>query len=259
MKQGSLILASARRVLNVMVGDKLCAIQQVLGCAAIKHGTTLQTEDQLLINGDERSGAPIDRFWVAGVPFPFAGNAVLVGIDPATGNIGDHPAMAIDEFRRLVMFSRSSDRRRFASAPRGALPVTIREHAEHAGEQTYARCAAGRGSFGLKVVSCPVVPNDIKFDIASVVRTFEFGGMDWGTCLARAAVGNTTLIECGLTPRLVAGGMLYRVGPHRRRDTIRFCLPDNRGGYLAPMDSASYLIGHVWNETEWGNRGFLGW
>jgi hypothetical protein len=24
--------------------------------------------------------------------------------------------------------------------------------------------------------------------------------------------------------------------------------PDNRGGYLAPMDSASYMIGHVWNE-----------
>ena len=99
-----------------------------------------------------------------------------------------------------------------------------------------------------QVVSRPAVPTDIKIDIAHVVRTFEFCGADWGTCLARAALGNATLIECGLTPRLVAGGMLYRVGPHRRRDTIRFCLPDNRGGYLAPMDSASYLIGHVWNE-----------
>ena len=92
------------------------------------------------------------------------------------------------------------------------------------------------------------VPIDIRIDIAHVVRTFEFTGTDSGTCLARAALGNATLIECGLTPRLVAGGMLYRVGPHRRRDTIRFCLPDNRGGYLALMDSTSYLIGHVWNE-----------
>jgi hypothetical protein len=95
----------------------------------------------------------------------------------------------------------------------------------------------------------PVFPTGIKIDIAHVVRTFEFSGADWGTCLARAAVGNATLIECGLTPRLLAGGMLYRVGPRRRRDTIRFCLPDNRGGYLDPMDNTSYLIGHVWNEV----------
>jgi hypothetical protein len=100
----------------------------------------------------------------------------------------------------------------------------------------------------LQVVSRSVAPTDIKFDIARVVRTFDFSGAEWGACLARAALGNATLIECGLTPRLLAGGMLYRVGPHRRRDTIRFCLPGNHGGYLAPMDSASYLIGHAWNE-----------
>jgi hypothetical protein len=111
----------------------------------------------------------------------------------------------------------------------------------------------------LQVVSRPAVPTDIKFDIASVVRTFDFSGADWGTCFARAALGNATLVECGLTPRLMAGGLLYRVGPHGRRDTIRFCLPDNRGGYLAPMDGASYMIGHVWNEVGGrGDRGFLG-
>jgi hypothetical protein len=93
----------------------------------------------------------------------------------------------------------------------------------------------------------PVIPTEIKIDIAHVVRTFEFGATDWGTCLARAALGNATLVACGLTPRLVAGGMLYTVGPHRRRDTIRFCLPNNRGGYL-PMNSTGYLIGHVWSE-----------
>ena len=75
MKQGYLVLASERRVLNVVFNDELDAIQQVLGCTAIEHGTTFHTEDQLLITGDELNGAPIDRFWVAGVPFPFAGNA----------------------------------------------------------------------------------------------------------------------------------------------------------------------------------------
>jgi hypothetical protein len=49
----------------------------------------------------------------------------------------------------------------------------------------------------LQVVSRSVVPTDIKFDIARVVRTFDFSGADWGTCLARAALGNATLIKCG--------------------------------------------------------------
>ena len=87
-----------------MFEDELDAIQQVLGCTAIEHGTTFHTEDQLLINGYELNGAPTDRFWVAGVPFPFAGNALLVGIDPATGDIADRAVMGIDEFRRLVTF-----------------------------------------------------------------------------------------------------------------------------------------------------------
>ena len=42
--------------------------------------------------------------------------------------------------------------------------------------------------------------------------------------------------------------MLYRCGPHRRRDTLRFCWPDNRGGYLHTGNDA-YLIGHVWVEV----------
>ena len=49
----------------------------------------------------------------------------------------------------------------------------------------------------LQVVSRPAASTDIKIDIAHVVRLFEFCGTDWGTCLARAAVGNATLTECG--------------------------------------------------------------
>jgi hypothetical protein len=74
---------------------------------AIEHGTTLHTEDQIVISGDELTGAPIDKFWVAGVPFPFVGSGLLVGIDPSTGNTANQPVMAIDEFRRSVMFAAS--------------------------------------------------------------------------------------------------------------------------------------------------------
>jgi hypothetical protein len=121
MKQGYLLLACGRRVFEVSFNDEPDAIQQVLGCVTIGHGTTFHSEDQLLITGDELDHTAINRFWVAGVPFAFAGNAVLVGTDPATGDIADRPVMGIDEFRRLVMFSGPSDSRRFASAPHGAL------------------------------------------------------------------------------------------------------------------------------------------
>jgi hypothetical protein len=96
--------------------------------------------------------------------------------------------------------------------------------------------------------SFPVMPDDLKIDIAHVVRTFCFTGVDAGTCLARAAIGHAVLHACGLPARLIPGGMLYRCGPHRRRDILRFCLSDNRGGYLHTGNDA-YLIGHVWVEV----------
>jgi hypothetical protein len=92
------------------------------------------------------------------------------------------------------------------------------------------------------------MPDDLKIDIAHVVRTFCLTGVDAGTFLARAAIGHAVLHACGLPARLVPGGMLYRCGPHRRRDTLRFCLPDNRGGYLHTGNDA-HLIGHVWVEV----------
>lgn len=57
-----------------------------------RHGTTLHAEDQLLITGDKLNGATISRFWLAGVPFPFPGDGLLVGTDATTGQTGDHPA-----------------------------------------------------------------------------------------------------------------------------------------------------------------------
>jgi hypothetical protein len=137
MKEGYLVLASERRVLNVTFNNELDAIQQVLGCMAIEHGTTLHTEDQLLINGDELNGAPTDRFWVAGVPFAFVGSGLLVGIDPSTGDTANQPVMAIDEFRRLVTFAASEKGWHRPSVSLVALGGDdVRGGCDHAREQT---------------------------------------------------------------------------------------------------------------------------
>jgi hypothetical protein len=104
MKQAYLLLASERRVLNVVLDDDPDAIQRAIGYRSIEHGTTFQTEDQLIIGGDELGGVPQDRFWAAGVPFAFHGNALLVGFDPLTGDTASRPQMTIDEFQRLITF-----------------------------------------------------------------------------------------------------------------------------------------------------------
>ena len=54
--------------------------------------------------GDELGSVPQDRFWAAGVPFAFHGNALLVGFDPLTGDTASRPQMTIDEFQRLITF-----------------------------------------------------------------------------------------------------------------------------------------------------------
>jgi hypothetical protein len=62
------------------------------------------------------------------VPFALHGNALLVGIDPLTGDTACRPQMTIDEFRRLITFatlshdwrlsmSRSARRRQPAGRP----------------------------------------------------------------------------------------------------------------------------------------------
>ena len=112
MRQAYLLLASERRVIDVVLTDDLDAIHRAIGYQTIEHGTTFQTEDQLIIGGDELGGVPQDRFWAAGVPFAFHGNALLVGIDPQTGDTASRPEMTIDEFQRLITFAtRSHDLR----------------------------------------------------------------------------------------------------------------------------------------------------
>ena len=108
MRQAYLLLASERRVIDVVLTDDLDAIHRAIGYQTTEHGTTFQTEDQLIIGGDELGGVPQDRFWAAGVPFAFHGNALLVGIDPQTGDTASRPQMTIDEFQRLITFATPS-------------------------------------------------------------------------------------------------------------------------------------------------------
>jgi hypothetical protein len=150
MKQGYLIIASERRVLNVVFSDELDAIQQVLGCAASGHGTTFHTEDQLLITGDELDHTAIDRVWVAGVPFhgdrgvPTAGDVLLI--------------IRWSAFRLCSAWGTGFQRRSGST-----LNMRASERSRN------ARPDQGRSV--LRVASRPVVPADIKYDIASVVAT----------------------------------------------------------------------------------------
>ncbi len=114
MKYGYLILASEQRLLNVMLDNDTDAIRHTIGCQIVEHGTTFSNEDQLFVCCDESNGGPDDEFWVAGVPFSFSGNAILIGIDPQTGDAADRPAMELVEFLRLVSFISHTSVRRAA-------------------------------------------------------------------------------------------------------------------------------------------------
>ena len=95
-----------------------------------------------------------------------------------------------------------------------------------------------------------VIPYELKCDIAGVVRAFEFvnaadGYLPGGNCMLRARIGHAVLTECGISSRVVCGALLFRVGKHRIRDMLRYCLPDNTGGYYE-----GYACGHLWIEVD---------
>ena len=113
MAIGYLVLASVRRVLIVEFdSDDHYSIERTIGTATVEHGTTFYSEDQLVIGYDEQNGTQGDQFRVAGVPFPFRRNGLLVGTDPATGDIAKRPVMSIHELTRMINFPTSSEDRR---------------------------------------------------------------------------------------------------------------------------------------------------
>ena len=82
----------------------------------------------------------------------------------------------------------------------------------------------------------PLLPDDIKRDIAKVVRSIDWevntcagGPMRGGLCFFRAMSGWLTLKRLGITALPALGGMLYRAGPDEVRDVVAFCGPGNLG------------------------------
>ena len=73
------------------------------------HGTTLYSEDQLIVGDRTADGLPPGRFFVSGVPFTFAGNALLVGEDQPNGGFADRPTMSIREFRNWIGFNNDAE------------------------------------------------------------------------------------------------------------------------------------------------------
>jgi hypothetical protein len=70
-----------------------------------------------------------------------------------------------------------------------------------------------------------IVPDDLKTDIATSVRSIEFTvpGAVGGQCLQRTCVGYVLLRELGWRCEIALGGMVYRVGPDPSRQTFSGC------------------------------------
>ena len=91
------------------------------------------------------------------------------------------------------------------------------------------------------VGSGSAVSDDIKADVARVVRSIKFTGTIGGDCVVRAGIGFVALGLLGFKPRFCVGGMLYRAGPDALGDTMAVCGPGNAGQMID-----GHFIGHVW-------------
>jgi hypothetical protein len=106
-----------------------------------------------------------------------------------------------------------------------------------------ARKAGNAPTTKLPTWSGPV-PDDIKRDIAKVVRSVEFqfvddvgidksveqeGAFIGGMCLFRNLAGQVMLWKLEIAAKIALGGMIYRTGPDERRDVVAFCGENNTG------------------------------
>jgi hypothetical protein len=78
------------------------------------------------------------------------------------------------------------------------------------------------------------VPDDIKRDIAKVVRSIEYQYVnapfpDGGKCAWRNLTGQAVLWKLNIAAKIALGGLVYRVGPDERRDVVAYCGPGNAG------------------------------
>jgi hypothetical protein len=89
------------------------------------------------------------------------------------------------------------------------------------------------------------IPDDIKIDIAKVVRS-----VDWrsvikdGYCFGRAATGHFLLTQLGIPAKLVFGGLVYRAGPDPSRDLLCYC-----DGYGYGCMIKGKIFAHQWIQS----------
>src|SRR2546421_6568947 len=95
--------------------------------------------------------------------------------------------------------------------------------------------------------ACHRIPDDVRVDIASLVRSLDFSvnGLSSGLCLFRMLSGKCLFDILGLPASPVLGGMVYRAGPDRYRDVVSFCGSDNVG----QLTDDGLLMGHWWLES----------
>jgi hypothetical protein len=99
-----------------------------------------------------------------------------------------------------------------------------------------------------------VIPDDVKADIAMLVRSVEWnvpsikagvctevGMVTSGKCSFRTATGYKVLHELGIPVLPVIGGMVFRAGPVEDEDVIAFCDADNYGCIIN-----NNFLGHSW-------------
>lgn len=88
------------------------------------------------------------------------------------------------------------------------------------------------------------LPDDIKTDIASCVRSVNVVLSGGGTCFFRQTVAAYVFHAVELPFKRQFGGMIYRCGPDPLWDIVAFCGPGNAGS----IESHAYL-GHAWLES----------
>jgi hypothetical protein len=89
------------------------------------------------------------------------------------------------------------------------------------------------------------IPDDVKADIAKIVRSVEVDRcLEGGTCVFRVITGKEVLRTLGIPCRIEFGGMLYRAGEDPTWDVLSYCGPRN----TAYLDEDNFL-GHAWLES----------
>jgi hypothetical protein len=93
-----------------------------------------------------------------------------------------------------------------------------------------------------KVSDSVIVPEDIKADIAGIIRSVDlYDGLPGGRCYFRVYCGWMVLHHLKIPVRRAIGGMAYQAGPDPLRDVVGFCGPNWNGCMMGGV-----FVGHSW-------------